>query len=351
MIANPELSAVVVGDGDYETIKPLIQSLALQREASRIEVVAVVAGSGVRLQAGPEAEPLGAIRFVEITDTTGLREARRIGFDAATAPIILLAETHCFPGSGWLDAVLAAHAEGWAIVGPRMGNANPGTATSWAAFLEGYGIYHLELERRPVSIAAGHNSTFSRADLVSFGDDLPSLLRDFLGLYQALAARGSQPLLEPAALMMHTNLSTVREWLPECWAAGRTGAALRSRRWSIPKRTSYALAWPLIAAVEIFRRVPTVRTAFGRIEVPKVALPLLVAGIALRCLGEAAGFLLGRSSRAELRLDETEIHRLRIVRACDRESVLAALDSGQVPGVAGSEVSKEAIASAAGAKS
>ena len=351
MSADPQLSAVVVGDGDYETIRPVIRSLALQRDPSRIEVIAVVATNGVPMRPGPEAETLGAVRFVELTDTSELREARRIGFEAATAPILLLAETHCFPAPGWLDAVLAAHAEGWAIVGPRVGNANPGSATSWANFFEHYAIYHLEIERGPVPIAAGHNSTFSRADLLAFGDELPSLLRDFLGLYQALAERGSRPLLEPAALMMHTNMSTLRGWLPECWAGGRTGAALRSRGWSIPRRAAYALAWPLIAVVEILRRAPAVRIATRRIEVPRSALPLFVAGIVLRCLGEGAGFLLGRSRRAELRLDETETHRLRIVRTRDRESVLAALAADQVPGVAGSEVSREAIASAAAEKS
>ena len=351
MSAAPQLSAVVVGDGDYETIRPLIRSLSLQRDPSRIEVVAVVSGNGTPLRAGPEAETLGAVRFVELSDTSELREARRIGFEAASAPVVLLAETHCFPAPGWLDAVLAAHAEGWAIVGPRVGNANPGSATSWANFFEHYAIYHLDLTRGPVPIVAGHNSTFAKADLIALGDDLPNLLRDFQGLYQTLGARGSQPVLEPGALMMHTNMSTLRGLLPECWASGRTGAALRSRRWSRPKRLAYALAWPLIAVVEMARRSPSIRTATREIEVPAGAVPLFAAAVLLRCLAEAVGFLLGRSERAERQLDDTETHRLRFVLDADREAVVAALDSGQVPGFAGSEVSRQAIASAAGAKS
>ena len=59
-------------------------------------------------------------------------------FDAH-APIVALAEDHCFPEPGWADALIRAHQGPWAVVGPVVRNANPATIVSWCDFVIGYG--------------------------------------------------------------------------------------------------------------------------------------------------------------------------------------------------------------------
>lgn len=315
------LSAVVATDG-YETIAPLARALAAQRGPRRIELVAV-GPSGADLGPGPEVEALGGYRTVEADPLGDLRDARVAGFAAAAAPVVLLAETHCFPAAGWLDAVLDAHGRGWAAVGPCFENANPGTALSWANFLDHYARFAAPAEAGPRPEVAGHNTTLLRGPLLELGDELPQLLRDFPALHGRLADRGGV-YLEPRALMRHVHMSTWRGWTAEAWAGGRVNGASRSRPWPLWRRVGYAAATPLIVALELARRLPRWRRQRRRRPLPALTLPCLLAGIALRCAGEAASFLLGPSASSETLLARTEIRRVDYVREGDRRLLLAA---------------------------
>lgn len=313
------VSAVVATDR-YATIEPLVRALAAQRRPRRIELVAV-APPGAELEPGAEVKALGGYRTVEADPLEDLRDARVAGFAAAGAPVVVLAETHCFPAEGWLDAVLDAHERGWAVVGPCFENANPHTALSWANFLDHYARFAAPAQAGPRPEVAGHNTTLLREPLLELGDALPRLLRDFPALHAQLAARGGV-YLEPRALMRHVHMSTWRGWTAEAWAGGRVNGASRSRRWPLWRRVGYAAATPLIIALELARRMPRWRELQRR-PLPAMTLPYLLAGIAVRCAGEAASFLLGPSGRSEALLARTEIRRLDYVCASDRRLLTA----------------------------
>jgi hypothetical protein len=319
-VSGIRLSAVVVTDC-YATIEPLVRALAAQPGPERIELIAVGPRSAP-LDPGGEAAPLGRFRTVEVDSLVDLREARAAGFRAAAAPVVLLAETHCFPADGWLDAVLAAHEEGWAVVGPSFENANPATALSWANFLDHYVRFAAPGRRGPVPEVAGHNSTFLRTPLLALEAELPALLRDFPTLHARLRERGGI-LFEPAARMRHVHMSTWRGWIAEAWAGGRVNGASRSRAWPLPRRLAYAAATPLIVVLELARRLRWSRGLRRRMQLPAPTVAMLAVGIALRCGGEATGFLLGSSRRSEALLSRTEINRLRYVRGAERRRLLA----------------------------
>lgn len=313
--------SVVVATDSYATIEPLVRALARQPEPERIELLAV-APSGAPLEPGEEVESLGRYRILEVASLDDLRGARADGFRAASASVVLLAETHCFPGEGWLDVVLDAHEDGWVAVGPGFENANPGTALSWANFLDHYVRFAAPSQRREVAEVAGHNTTFLRAPLLELDTDLPYLLRDFPALHARLRQHGGI-LFEPTARMRHVHMSTWRGWIAEAWAGGRVNGASRSRRWPWWQRIAYAATTPLIVALELARRLRWSRELRRRTGIPWAALPLLAAGILLRCGGEAAGFLFGPSARGEALLARTEINRLDYVRESDRRLLLA----------------------------
>lgn len=309
---TPSLSAVVTTDS-YATIQRLVESLAAQDRPERIELI-VVAPPDADLEPGPEGGALGGYRTVEVPTLTDIRRARTLGFAAASAPIVLLAETHCYPAEGWLEAVLAGHADGWVVVGPGFLNANPASALSWAAFLDHYGEFAGRTDAGETSKASGHNSTVLREPLLALGPELMPLLRDFPELHRRLGS----VLFQPAARMSHINMSRWRSWAGEAWMGGRVGAACRARDWPRWRRIGYALATPLIIAVELARRAPAIRR-IGLGSIPLSALPLLVAGVAIRCTGEGWSFLLGSDQAAEAYLAGTEIRRLDHVNRSDQE--------------------------------
>lgn len=338
--AQVELSAMVVTP-DRDTIAVLLDSLAAQHRPERIEIVAVVPRDGSFAWDEQDRQVFGRCTTVEVDDIDDLKRTRVAGIAASHAEVLMLAETHCYPGPGWLDSVLAAHREGWSVVGPRFENANPATAISWANFVDHYARFWNPSASGELDEVCGHNATMRRDELLALGQELEPLLRDFPALHAALGRRGGVYLASDAA-MRHVNMSTPRGWLVEAWAGGRVGAAARARRWTKLRRFAYALAWPLIAAVETARRVPHFRRLARAGELGQAVMPLVALGIIVRCMGEAVGFVTLAPGRSDAVIAHTEIHRLDYVTAADRRA-LGAVDGPE----ASDRRSSEAIAAAA----
>lgn len=131
---GPPLSVVLFTRGRYESIRKTIQYLREQTAREQLEIVIVA----------PSAEGLGliesdrsgfrAFRVVEIGPFKSGARARAAGIRQATAPVVVLGEDHSYPDSGWAKALIEAHRQPWAAVGPEVLNGNPGSMLSWAQF-------------------------------------------------------------------------------------------------------------------------------------------------------------------------------------------------------------------------
>ncbi len=80
---------------------------------------------------------------------------------------------------------------------PRIVNANPATARSWATLFCSYGSYTGSRPRRLAAVAL-HNGAFERRALTSVAER-PSDLVYGVGLSRTLAAQGSDMQFVPAA--------------------------------------------------------------------------------------------------------------------------------------------------------
>ncbi len=285
-----QLSVLLVTDS-LAAIATVLERYRVATDPACVElVVAAVAGADVT------APALAAAGFPHHRIVDGgdgvLRTAEWRAVQAATAPLVVFAQAHAFPRPGFGAAVLAAHAAGsWAVIGPAMANANPATLASRVAMWFAYGRWMDGPPRGPAPDVAGHNSAYDRAALRALGDDLASLLEAGWQLQVELAARGRRCFLEPAACVEIVNPSTLPAFLAHAFHLGRAVAAKRSRRWSAPRRWSYALGAPLIPLVRLGRIVADgVRRDT---HVPWRGLPLLTVGLAASAAGELAGFLRG----------------------------------------------------------
>ena len=308
MSAAPDLSILLVTD-ELATVRDVLASLSDQSASDRLEVVLV--GQAERLDVdGRVRDEFAAVRVVPVADIGELPRARAAGVRAATAPVVLVGETHSYPQPGWAEALIEAHRGPWTAVGPAIVNANPQSAIAWSNVLLDYGLWLDPAQGGPAEHLPGHNTAFKRSALLEYGPGLETMLESDTELLANLRARGHLLYLEPRARTAHLNVSRPGPWLRERVAAGRDFAGLRSRRWSPLRRAAYALGSPLIPVVRLARVVGQLRARRALGLLPRV-LPALAVGLAFSAAGEAAGYAAGRGSPRSLY--EMELHKVRYV--------------------------------------
>jgi hypothetical protein len=316
--SGPELSVILPTD-TYETIRNELASLRSQTAHDQLEIV-IVTGSSAAL--GPEngaRDGFHSLTVVEIEELYPLYRARAAGVRAASAPVVLLAESHAYPDPRHCEALIRTHREPWAVVGPMMCNANPATTRSWAGLYMDYGPW-VGIDRgMQVDQLPGHNSSYKRSILLEYGDRLESMMRSSPRRHADLRSRGHRLYIEPAAKVYHLNVTLPWSWLEERLVGGRSFAAARSHEWSPGRRVLYAVAWPLIPIVRFGRIVRDMRRSQG-LGFILGSLPALAVSLVISGLGEGLGYALGPGD-ATLRVNEMELHKERYVRPADHPKV------------------------------
>jgi hypothetical protein len=307
-----EMSVILATDR-LETIRAVLERLAEQTARERLELV-VVTPSAFKLP--EDGFGFGAVRVVETDgDPIDVARLRAEGVRAASAPAVLLAETHSFPARDSLERLIERHREPWAGVGQAICNGNPKTMRSWTNLFLDYGPWADPHPGGVLRELPTHNSSFKRAELLACGERLPELLRYSEAINASLRDRGGRLYLEPRARTFHVNVSRATSWVVERSAAGRAYAASRAAEWPAWRRAAYALGSPLIPLVRGRRVLRDIRRT-GRSELLPRILPALAAGLTLSALGELAGYALG-AGRAPQVIGGMEVRRMPHVRRGD----------------------------------
>lgn len=315
-VAPPALSVVLACTDDGASVRTTVGHLAAQTIAPRIELV-VVRGAGAGAPRPAGAAAFAAYRILEVDRVDSVARANAAGIRAARAPVVALAEDHCFPEPGWAEALVAAHEGPWAAVGPAIANANPGAAVSWADFVIGYGPWAEPVAPGEAAFLPGHNSSYKREALLAYGDRLEGMLEAETVLHLDLRSRGHRLLLCPEARARHVNFSLLRSWLRVQVHNGRTFAAVRAEGWTPRRRALYAAASPLIPPLRLARCLPVVRRVRPAHPRAVRALPLMAVGLVLDGAGQMLGYARG-PGRSPGALARYEFRRIDHVRRADR---------------------------------
>lgn len=308
--AGPLLSVILATDS-YRTIRPVIARLREQSLCARIEIVVVLPAGHPRDLDPAALEGFAAVRCVEVPAVKPLGGARAAGIRAATAPVVVVGETHSFPCAGWAEALLEAHQGPWAVVIPAFLNANAESPLSWAAFLRDYGVWMEGLPARPAELVPPYNTAVKREVLLGFGDRLERMISQGDELAAALRAGGHRAFFEPAARIEHANVSRPGAWFAQRFIVGRLLGAVRASRWSWPRRILYLCGSPLIPAVILARLRECVGQARRTGALPAGSLPALTLCAVVCAAGEAVSYLFGGGPDLVLRCDEYELFKLR----------------------------------------
>jgi hypothetical protein len=298
-----------------------VEALRAQSIADRLELVIVAPSDDLPVE-HESMEDFASVQVVGVGKITSSNGARVAGIRVARAPIVVLAEDHCFPEPDWAAALLAAHGEEWAAVGPVLRNGNPATAVSCANFLAEYGrwVGRLtgEIEELP-----GHNSSYRRALLLRYGDELEELMVAESVIQEELRRSGERLLLEPAARANHHSFSRFRNSVTLRYHGGRLFAGHRTRRWKWSRRLMYVVGAPLIPFVRLRRLLgPALHSGTCPVA-PWRLIPVLLLLLIVDGFGELVGYLVGPGD-AEAVLASMEFHRERYMTSADRRLFKAA---------------------------
>jgi hypothetical protein len=322
--SSPALSVILPTADDFSTIRLTVRALRAQTARHRIELVIVVPSDRPHID---EAEITGfaAVKIVNAGPMQTSNKSRVAGIRGATAPIVALAEDHCFPDPDWAEALISAHQSRFAVVGPVLRNANPQSMLSWANLLLEYSPWLDGAKRCEMTDLPGHNSAYRRDLLLAFGDRLDELFEVEAVIQRELCAQGHHMLLEPRATTNHLNFSLLRPSMTLRLNAGRSFAGYRTTGWSRTKRAVYAIASPLIPLVRFARIVRFLtRSDSYRFLLPRV-LPMLGIVLIVDGLGELIGYVAGPGESPRI-LGEIEFNRMRFLDRDDRRDLQRRLD-------------------------
>src|SRR5208282_5853333 len=307
MVSLPAMSVVVITPDRYNTVSTVLRHLKAQSIKRQLELVIVAPATDAIPLDAPELQGFHNVQVVPFAAIVSSPAAARVaGVRAARAPVVAFVEDHSFPQPGWAEALVTAYDGPWAAVGPTVGNANPGSAISWANLMIEYAPWLDAAVPEAVEHLPGHNSSYKRALLLDYGDSLEAMLEAESILHWDLRAKGFQLRLEPAARTLHMNYSTAPASMRLRFHAGRIFAAARARSWPISRRLAYGGAAPLIPAVRL-RHILAQVSWRHRATLPSSTLPALLMLLACDAAGEMAGYLLGAGSEAQ-RAGKFEFH-------------------------------------------
>jgi hypothetical protein len=318
--ACPALSVIIAADR-YQTIRQTIRHLSAQTGREQIELVIVTQSSEALGLDCADTAGFCRVQVVEIPAILPLALATSAGIRRATAPVVVLAESHAFPAPGWALALIETHRQSWAAVGAVIGNANPGII-SWANLFVDYGRCVGTASPGSVTYLPGHHTSYKRDILLQYDSQLEAVMDSEILLHWDMQAKGHQIRLDPAARIYHVNISSLAAWLPERFYTGRRFAATRSRDWSLLKRLLYFGGSPLIPLVRVPRVIRDLReSTFPRKRWPLI-LPPITVGLVAGAVGEMAGYLFGAGDAMQ-QTARMELFKLEFVTEQDRHKLEA----------------------------
>jgi hypothetical protein len=216
--------------------------------------------------------------------------------EAAQAPVVAFLEEHVWTLPGWGEALLEAHRGPWAGIGPQVELGNPGIAQCDTTFALTYALFAPPQTEGEAAWIAGHNSSYRRAVLLAFGDQLEDLLKLDNLLMARLRADGHRLAAMPQAQVAHLNEAEVRSLARAYFHYHRMFGEARARtfHWSWWRRLAYIVLTPVMPfyfLVRYSRLLWRRDSPWWRQVVRRLGSTLSVQGAG--AVGQALGLLFG----------------------------------------------------------
>jgi len=319
-MSHPLLSVILATPAGFHTIRKTVSHLRSQTVCGSLELVLVAPSQALPDLEAEELNEFACYQVVEIQKFQSIGQANAAGIRQAAAPIVALAEDHCFPDPHWAENLIAAHQGPWAAVGPGVRNANPNTAVSWADLFIGYGPWLTPAPSREAEFLPGHNTSYKREILLGYGDQLDAMMEAETVLHWDLGEKGYRLYMESTASVAHTNFSLWSSWVPAQFFNGRLFAGARARQKPLPWRIMFALGSPLIPIVRLWRIWAGLPSKDLKIRFLS-CLHALMIGLAIDGMGQMVGYAFGTGNALD-KVAKFEVDRFKHIREQDRLDIL-----------------------------
>jgi hypothetical protein len=291
-----ELTIILVVGQRRERAARALASLLAQRAVDRLEVLL--------LDCAPEAPPPPplpgsdhpSVVCKRLPAATSFGAAKALGVRLARAPVVAFLEEHCRVFPGWAEALIAAHRGPWAGVGAEVHNGNPRRLGSRIMALMNYHPWQPPAPRGECEMLPGHNASWKRDLLLSYGDRLELLLRAEIVLHTRLRRDGHRLLLEPDAKLAHWNDGRIAGAARGFYLFHRCYGPTRAEvfGWTAARRLLYVAATPAIPLYFVARLLAVLARRRPRLVASALATsPWMIAAQLAGAVGQAAGLLFG----------------------------------------------------------
>jgi Glycosyl transferase family 2 len=313
----PELSIILVTPDTYDTIRNTVGFLRAQTVRERLELVVVCPSKDSLRLIESDTEDFFSVCVIEFGQIRTLAAARVAGVRAASAPLVALGEDHAFPDPDWAKALIEAHRQDWAAVGPAFLNGNPGLM-SWISLVMDYGRWLEPAIRGVTDDVPGHNTAWKRTLLLNYGSALERMLKAPTLMHWDLRADGHSLYLEPAAKVRHVNITKLPCFILDHFYGARVFAAARASNWSWFQRSLYVGATPMFMMRTLRDWLGHMRRTGLTRELFPTAWPLLLLALVVWSAGEMTGYGLGMGE-AEQNVLGYDAHRVDHLSQRDRK--------------------------------
>lgn len=320
---NPPLMTIIITTGGgYGSIRTTIEHLKKQTVCARLEIIILAPPVKWPDDLGEKLGCFHGYTVLEIDLDKGLYDAWADAVQKASAPVVAFGENHAFPEPGWAEAIIEAHKGPWAAVGCVFKNANPGSVNSWAQLYMTYGQYTEPVSAGEAGDLHGHNGTYKRDALLSYGSRLGTMLIRANILHMDMRSRGSRLYMEEKAALSHINISRSGSILEDLFYNGwlYTAALADYKKLSRLGRLKGIIMEPPIIAKHFLGTLGAMRRAGKSRELLPSALPIVIAGLAAHMLGKICGYAAGYGN-AQKYINSFEFDRYRYITDKDIEHI------------------------------
>lgn len=222
---------------------------------------------------------------------------RACGLRVARGAVVALIEDYEVPAADWVEQVLTAHHLPHTVIGGAVEHAGHGLL-NWAVYLLDFGRYQRPLTEGFAAYLTDVNVSYKRAALDATRDLWAERYHE-VTVHWDLARQGHTLWRRPQMVVSQDRgRLALGPTLAERFVWGRLFGTLRAREQSLAGRLAYAALSPLIPAVLLARVARKVFAGRRHRATFMAALPVTALLAAVWSLGEATGYVTGRSASA-----------------------------------------------------
>lgn len=227
---KPDISIVVPSYNSESTIRRCLQSLMSQQFSGAMEIVVVDSGTDATAEIVRAEFP--KVRLIKTPHRVHQAEARNIGIENTTGPIIGFIDSDCVARRDWVFNSINLHErfpDVVAVTGTIL-NGTPKNLVGTLLYLMEFNEFVPGSPERYINILLGGNLSVKRRQLEQLGLRFPDMYHSEDTVLAAHIVRsGHKILFSPKTGVYHLNRTSTKDALVHSFVLGRASGKARKR--------------------------------------------------------------------------------------------------------------------------